>query len=214
MHKSKHFVVHQSQNQLRTAFNRRFYTWNLQPLLDDLYKNCYMYSIIQKQPRVHVPDQTKSMVPRPHQHFHADVIKQAGQMILLLIDHFTSLVSSTLIKYEKEEDLKEGLIRLTTPLRQPGPITIMTDCAPSFISASKQDKQLKDLHITIQLKDQLNKNFNTIVGRACQDIEAEIQKLSPEGGKINSATLARVTIATNTLVCRKQGISAFKLHTS
>ena len=40
LHNSKHFVTHPSQHQLKTAFNRRFYTWNLQPLLNDLYKNC------------------------------------------------------------------------------------------------------------------------------------------------------------------------------
>ena len=31
MHNSTHFVTHPSKNQLRTAFNQRFYTWNLQP---------------------------------------------------------------------------------------------------------------------------------------------------------------------------------------
>ena len=82
---------------------------------------------------------------------------------MLIIDHFTSLVSSTLIKYEKEEDLKEGLIRLTTPIRHPVLITVVTDCAPGFVSTSKHDKQLKDLLITVQLKDQLNKNYNAVI---------------------------------------------------
>ena len=46
MHNSTHFVTHPSKSQLRTAFNRRFYTWNMQPLLDKLYQNCYTCSII------------------------------------------------------------------------------------------------------------------------------------------------------------------------
>ena len=33
LHNSKYFMTHPSQNQLKTAFNRRFYTWNLQSLL-------------------------------------------------------------------------------------------------------------------------------------------------------------------------------------
>ena len=152
-------------------------------------------------------------MPKPHQHFHADIIKRAGQNILILIDHFTSLIVTALIPSEKAEDLKPELIALTTPIRHPGHITIVTDWAPGFISAAKTDKQLKDLHITIQLKDQLNKNFNAVVDQACQDIETEIRKLAPEGKKINPATLAKATIATNALL-RRKGISAFKMHTS
>ena len=213
LHNSKHFVTHPSQHQLKTAFNRRFYTWNLQPLLDDLYKNCYTCQIVQKQPFTRVPNQTKSNVSRPNTHFHSDVIKRAGQNILILIDHFTSMISSMLIPSEKEEDLKSGLITLTTPIRYPGPITIVTDWAPGFISAARNDKQLKDLHINIQLKDQLNRNFNAVVDRACQDLEAELRKLAPEGEKINQATLAKATIACNTIL-RRSGISAFEMHTA
>ena len=123
------------------------------------------------------------------------MIKRAGQNILIIIDHFTSLITTALIPSEKEEDLKSGLISLTTPIRHPGPITIVTDWAPGFIAAAKSDKQLQDLFISIQLKDQLNKNFNAVVDRACQDIESELRKLTPEGDKINQATLAKATIA-------------------
>ena len=134
MHNSKHFVTHPSQNQLRTAFNWRFYTWNLQPLLDKLYDNCYTCSIIQKQPKPSVINETKANVPQPHCYFHGDVIKREGQNILLIIDHFTSMVSSTILKSEKAADLKSGLINLTTYIRHPGPISIVTDWAPGFIS--------------------------------------------------------------------------------
>ena len=136
------------------------------------------------------------MVPQPHRHFYADVIKRVWQSILM-VDHLTSLVSAVIIPSEKAEDLKAGMIALSTPVRHPGPITIVTDCAPGFISLSKQDKDLKDLHITIILKDQLNKNFNAVVDRACQDIKAELRKLSPEGRRISSSILARATVAAN-----------------
>ena len=32
---------HPSMSQLKARFCRTFYTWNLQPLLDALYKGCY-----------------------------------------------------------------------------------------------------------------------------------------------------------------------------
>ena len=49
--------------------------------------------------------------------------------------------------------------------------------------------------------------------RACQDIESELRKLTPEGDKINQATLAKATIAANALL-RRKGISAYEMHTS
>ena len=214
LHNSTHFGNHPSKSQLKTVFNRRFYTWNLQPLLDKLYKNCYTCSIIQKQPKISVENETKSDARHPHRFFHADVIKREGQFILLITDHFTSLTSSKLIKSEKAEDLRSGLISLTTPVRHPGPILVTTDAAPGFISLAKGDKQLNDLLINIKLKDQLNKNYNAVVDRACQDIERELRKLAPEGGKINESILAKATIAVNTILRRKGTISAYELHTA
>ena len=45
-------------------------------------------------------------------------------------------------------------------------------------------------------------------------LETEIRTLTPEGGKIDSAKLARATIATNTILRRKQGISAYEIYAS
>ena len=113
------------------------------------------------------------------------------------------MVSSTILKSEKSIDLKSGIIKLTTSVRHSGPISVVTDWAPGFISLAKDDKDLKELHIDIVLKDQLNKNYNAVIDRACQDVEKEIRKLAPEGKKISECTLARATIAVNTLLRRK-----------
>ena len=124
------------------------------------------------------------------------------------------MVSSTILKSEKAADLKSSPISLTTSMTHPGPISVVTDWAPGFISLAKDDKDLKDLHIQIILRDQLNKNYNAVVDRACQDIEKEIRKLAPEGKKILEPTLAKATIAINTILRRKEGISAFEMHTA
>lgn len=133
---------------------------------------------------------------------------------MIVIDHFTSMICTAIIPSEQTEDLKTGIIILTTSLRHPGLITVVTDWAPGFISAAKNNKQLHDLHISLILKDNLNVNFNAVVDRACQDLDSELRKIAPEGNKINSANLAKATIATNALYHRKQGILAYKMHTS
>ena len=43
-------------------------------------------------------------------------------------------------------------------------------------------------------------------------MENEIRKLAPEGKKISPSTLAKATISVNTILRRKQGISAFEMH--
>ena len=42
----------------------------------------------------------------------------------------------------------------------------------------------------------------------------ELRKLAPEGGKISESTLAKATIAVNTILRRKGTISAYELHTA
>ena len=85
-------------------------------------------------------------------------------------------------------------------------LSVVTDWAPGFISLTKDGKDLRDLHIKIVLKDQLNRNYNAVVDRACQDIENEIRKLAPEGRKLSPSTVAKATISVNTILTRKQGI--------
>ena len=91
---------------------------------------------------------------------------------------------------------------------------VTTDAAPGFVSLAKGDKGLKVLLITLKIKDQLNKNFNAVVDRVCQDVEKEIRKIAPEGGKISESSLAKATITVNTLLRRKGKVSAFELHTA
>ena len=45
IHNNKAFTSHPLSSQLKAAFNQRFYTWGLQPLLDSLYKHCYTCSV-------------------------------------------------------------------------------------------------------------------------------------------------------------------------
>ena len=130
--------AHPSMSQLKAKFNRTFYTWNLQPLLDSLYTNCYFCSVIQKQPLVAAFNESRVEVNHPLRYFHADIIRRNGQYIMLLVDAFSNLAQACLTNSEKAEDLKHSLISLSTPVRHPGPITISTDNATGFQSLQKK----------------------------------------------------------------------------
>ena len=147
---------HPSLNQLKARFNRTFYMWNLQPILDSIYKDCYVCSVVQKQPPVPTVHQSKVQVQHPHRYFHADVIKRSGQCILLVTDHFSNLSQATVVDSEKAVDLKEGLIKLTTPIQHPGVIEVSTDNATGFQSLSKNDNMhLQQLQIKLSLQTNL-----------------------------------------------------------
>ena len=79
LHNNVKFAQHPSITQLKQIFNRHFYTWNLGPLLDQLYKNCYTCLVLQKQPKIVIADQSLTQVLHPHRHFHADIIRRERQ---------------------------------------------------------------------------------------------------------------------------------------
>ena len=56
LHNNVKFAQHPSILQVKQIFNRYFYTWNLGPLLDLLYKNCYTCLVSQKQPKIVIAD--------------------------------------------------------------------------------------------------------------------------------------------------------------
>ena len=209
LHNNIKFAEHPSMSQLRQTFNRNFHTWNLAPLLDELYKNCYTCLISQKQPVFSTSNQTVTQADHPHRHFHADVIRRERQHILLVTDNFSTFSTAMLINSEKADDLKAALILLTSNIRHPGPIHISTDCAPRFASLTKGDKQLQDLNITMSTRDELNKNYNAVVDHACQELEGEIRKLLPEGGPISQSQLSAATLALNSKLRRRGTLSAY-----
>ena len=134
---------------------------------------------------------------------------------MLLVDAFSNLAQACLTNSEKVEDLKHSLISLSTPVRHPGPITISTDNATGFQSLKKNDDPgLAKLQISLITADEFNKNFNAVVDKACQEIEAELRKLCPEGGKISNLDLAQATLAMNSKLRRTENVAAYEIHTS
>ena len=206
---------HPPMSQLKTVFNRTFYTWNLQSLLDSLYKNCYVCSVIQKQPLVAAVHKSKTQVKHPHRYFHADIIRRNGQFIMLLVHHFLNLAQATVLDTEKARGLKNGFIDLSTPVRHPAPIEISTDNAIRFQSLEKNtDPDLQKLQISVSTTAKFNKNYNAVVDKACQEFKAKLRKIRPEGGKVTATDLAQAMLAMNLKLRRKEGVVAYKMHTA
>ena len=132
--------------------------------------------------------ESKTKVDLPHRQFHIDIIRRYGQYVMIAVDHFSNFIHAKLVQSEKATDLRDGIIALTTPIRQPGPISITTDSAVGFQSLEKAgDTQLSQLQIELTTADEFNRNYNAVVDHACRELEAELHKLAPEGEKISQA---------------------------
>ena len=209
------FQEHPARSQLKASFNRRFTTFLLDAQLDRLYDLCYQCIVHKKLPPIKIANEQKAEVQHPHRFFHADVIKRETQNILIVTDHFSSLQSALIVTSEKAEDLKNGLVILTSTMRYPGPIEITVDNAPGFNSLIQQkDTQLDSLKIKLNKTDALNKNANAVVDRGYQELEEELRKLAPNGGKITQATLTQAVLAVNSKLRRNNKLSAYEMHTS
>ena len=214
-HLHNHNDDHQARSQQKAVFQRQFYAISLDKHLDLLYKNCYKCSIIQKLPKEVIVNETKTLVEGPHTHFHADVIKRAQQNILTVRDHFSSFQEAIIIESESSGDLKEGLIMLTSGIRRPSDIFISVDNSPGFKSLLlHEDPDLTRLKIKIVKTDEINKNSNAVIDKGCQELEAEIKQLEPEGKKLTNSTLKQAVLNLNSKLRRKGNISAFEINSS
>ena len=69
---------------------------DLEKHLNNLYETCYKCQVLQKLPKELVQEETKAEVTGPHEYFHADIIKRAGQKIMLItFGHYESLAKQS-----------------------------------------------------------------------------------------------------------------------
>ena len=98
-------------------------------------------------------------------------------------------------------------------MRRPGPIAISVDNSPGFKTLStNKDQELNKLGIEITKTDELNKNANAIVDKACQELEEELKRLKPEGEIISNATLKLAIKNLNSKLRRKGTLSAYEIN--
>ena len=139
---------------------------------------------------------------------------RAGQNILVTTDMFSGFTSGCLLNSESREDLVQGILLTTTPLRNSNTVVVRTDQASGFSSVFKAaHPQLSQNGITIEVGQDCNKNSNTLVDKKIQELEIEIRKLTNHDVKLSVGLLSRAITNLNNRI-RKQGLSAAQVHFS
>ena len=209
IHNSLH---HPTKSQLKSQFEKSFYSVGLHPELDKLYNDCHFCATQKKIPSI-VPHYTKDDSHVPGINFHADIIKRRTQCILTIRDNFSSYTVAKIVKSEQNKDLKQGIIDLLTPIKLAGNIIVKVDNAPGFKPIlDGKDQDLNKLGILVIATDAFNINENSVVDRACQELEKEIVRLEPDGRQISNTTLQIAVKLLNSKLRRNGRITAFEIY--
>ena len=204
---------HPTQYQMERAFCRTFFALDLKKAIADVTDTCHHCNALKYVPP---PLCTQSSEPSPDSvgvSFAADVLKRSGQLILVFRETVSSYTLSTFIDSEKHEDLRGGLLVLSSQVRSlnDSGISIRVDSAPGLI-ALKTDPLLAKYGITLVFGEVKNKNKNPVAERAIQELTTEILHIQPQGGSIDKVTLALATGQLNERI-RKGGLSAKEVWT-
>ena len=101
---------HPTQYQLKQVFERHFFSPRLEPALVILYDGCHICISLKKFPK-ELETFSPSLFPEhPGTHMNIDVMRRAGQYVLVNIDLFSGFATSCLISSETAKDLRRGII--------------------------------------------------------------------------------------------------------
>ena len=202
---------HPSKSQLKNQFDKSFYSVGLNPELEKLYLECHFCVTQMKIPNL-VPHYTINDATTPGTFFHADVIKRRTQNILTIRDNFSSFTVAKIIRSETHKDLKDGIVDLLTPIKLSGTITVKVDNCPGFKPLlDDKDPDLVKIGITIIPTDCFNINENSVVDRACYELEQELVRLEPDGRQVTNTTIQIAVQNLNKKLRRNGKISAFDI---
>ena len=205
---------HPTKCQLKQVFNRYFFSPRLDTALTKLYQGCHLCISFSKFPKQLESYKSTTFPDCPGTIMNADVLKRAGQIILVNTDLFSAYTTTCFANSEKAEDLAKSIIQVSTPIRRAQNIIIRVDKAPGFISlASKNNNLLQDIGIKLELTYDENKNSNCHIDKIINELETELRKISPDGVRVSPGELAHATMSLNNKI-RKRGLTASKIHFS
>ena len=199
---------HPSTAELAKLFKRYFWALNMDQVLTTTSGTCHMCASLHKFPTVLIPQSTSDPPASVGSQFAADVIVRERQKILVVREYVSCFTRAMLIASEKQDDLREALICLTSDLIcLDGPLAVIrTDPAPGFQSLVG-DMSLSEHRLSLEIGRTKNVNKNPVGEKAVQEVQAEILRITNQSGSVSTSVLNK---AINSLNCRirTDGLSA------
>ena len=204
-------LLHPSKMQLKKVFTRAFYALDVDKAIHEVSQSCHTCASLQNMPNTFL-EQSTTMPEFVGSDFASDIIKRAGQLILVIRENVTAYTVARFIPNEQANTLSEHLLILCTSLRsKDGPcIRIRVDPASGWRSLSAG--VLRKHGIDLQLGEEKNKNKNPIADNSIKELHSEIIRIDPKGGPITESTLSYAISNLNDRI-RDGGVSARELWT-
>ena len=181
----------------------------LQKVFDTCETPCQAFRILPKELFSY---KTETTPDKAGQHCNTDVMEESGQKILFMRENLTSFTETLFIKNQTKPVLRETIIILASKLKIGSKLIIRVDGQSSLVSL-RIDAALKDLNVYLEIGHPKNANKNAVADKTIRELREQIVKLSPHGGHLSAATLARATSFLNSII-RASGRSSQELWLS
>lgn len=207
-------LVHPLPTQLQRIFEKYFVGFGVQGLCSTISEDCSLCAANRKFPRELDQFSPSSDISHPGSHMGTDVMRRAAQHVVVTCDRFSNFVTACIAQSESREDMIKAILTTVTPIRHAAKVEVRTDRATALQSlANRPDKQLVDNGIVLVLGEHGNRNSNCSVDKSMQELEGELKRLDPEGGKITPGILSQAVTNLNDRI-RGHGLSASQVHFS
>ena len=204
---------HPIPSQMRKQFSRQYFMLDEVKILQQVFDSCDVPCQASKiLPKEVLKFTTETKPEKLGQFFNADVMEESSQKILVIRENLTSFTDSLIIKNQTKPALREALIVLTSRLKLGNSLSIRVD-GQSSLASLRADKSLEPLGIFLDIGQPKNVNKNATADKAIRELREQLVRLSPHGGAVSDATLARATAFLNSVI-RHTGRSAKELWMS
>ena len=140
---------HPSKTQFKKVWHRYFFALDADKLIDECTQFCHACNSFKQIPNKLFKLSTSKIPKILEEEFFADILRRAGQSILVVKEVLSLFTTAAIVKNEKAETRRESLITLTNILRISTPVCVRVDEAPAFQSLSKCPV-LNALDITVE----------------------------------------------------------------
>ena len=204
-------TVHPTPYQLKQVFLRNFACLDTDRYIRENCENCYTCASLKSLPK-HINEfSTSDRSDHVGQEYACDVMRRAGQCILVSREGVSSYTTAVIVPSERSECLLDGVIETILPLHPTdGPSSsIRVDPAPGF-QHLHSTQPLKVYGIEFDMGRVKNPNKNSIADKAIQELESELVRIEPSGGRISNRQLTIALSRLNSRI-RLHGLSAYEL---
>ena len=173
---------------------------NAKQTLQLAYDNCtYPCQASRILPKESLSYSTDTKPTRLGECFHADVMVEGGQKILVVRENLSSFTDTLLIRNQTKQCLRDSLLIMVTKLKL-GPSASVRVDGHSSLASLRSNKSLEPAGLFLVLGRPKNTNKNAAVDKAIRELREQLVKVSPHGGPYSEAALAKATNHLNELI--------------